>query len=65
MFEQIEDGFDEIVECSEPIPSTIDFYSSRLAGEPRAKCRECGFVSAYWECACDLEHNCDEFQLTF
>lgn len=55
----------EIVECAEPAPSTIEFYSSTFTGEPRAKCTECGFMSAYWECGCDLEHNCDEFQLPF
>jgi len=43
-------------EC-EP-PATIEFYSAHLTGEGRARCTACNFVSAYWECGCELEHDC-------
>lgn len=46
-------------EC--PTPKKIEFYSSWMTNEPRAKCKKCTFVSAYWECGCDLTHNCKEY----
>lgn len=42
-------------------PKNIDFYSAWFTGEGRAKCTKCNFVSAYWECACDLSHSCKDY----
>jgi hypothetical protein len=39
---------------------TMIYGRSRLAGTPSASCEECDFVSVYWECEEDLEHNCVE-----
>lgn len=45
-----------------PTPKGIEFYQSRMTGEPRARCNKCEFVSAYWECGCDLLHDCKEWK---
>lgn len=50
----------ELEECTEPAPETIEFYRTTFTGEGRARCTECEFVSAYWECACELYHDCEE-----
>ena len=41
------------------LPRTIRFFSAWLTGESRARCTECNFVSALWECGCDLWHDCE------
>lgn len=48
--------------CDAPAPETIEFYRSHFGGEGRAKCTECNFVSIYWECGHELEHDCDQYQ---
>jgi hypothetical protein len=40
-------------------PKKMRFYSARLTGEFRAECKMCDFVSAYFECGCDLRHDCE------
>lgn len=42
--------------CDEALPEGI--WITRGFGT--ANCRYCNFRSAYWECACDLEHDCNE-----
>ena len=49
-------------EC--PTPKKIYFGHARLTGEYRAYCRKCNYVSAYFECGCDLTHNCKDWQYT-
>lgn len=44
-------------EC-EP-PKNITFGTARWSGEGRAYCKKCDYVSGYWECGCDLEHDCE------
>ena len=46
-------------ECTETVPDTIHIYTARFTGAPIAVCRDCYFTSAYWECAHDLEHDCE------
>jgi len=48
----------EIEECDAPAPEKIEFYYSLFTYEPRAKCTQCPKVFGYWECACELEHEC-------
>lgn len=52
--------FVEEEECGILPPVHVDFYRTTFTGELRARCTECEFVSAYWECACDLYHVCEE-----
>ena len=46
--------------CTMSTPDTIRFYNTTFTSELRATCTECEFVSMYWECNCELEHNCDD-----
>jgi|688.fasta_scaffold1860513_2 DNA-directed RNA polymerase subunit RPC12/RpoP len=48
----------EYCDCGEPIPDGVEFYNTRITGEPRARCSHCDWVSAYWDCPCDLVHEC-------
>lgn len=43
-------------------PKKIEFGNTWFTGNFVAKCKKCNFVSAYWECGCELEHDCDEYQ---
>lgn len=44
-------------EMCEP-PEKIIFGEALWTGERRAYCKNCDIVFAYWECSCDLEHDC-------
>jgi len=44
--------------CTEPLPDGMLIYRSRLAGNPTALCMRCDYSCGYWECACDLVHDC-------
>lgn len=46
-------------EC--PTPKNIEFGLSWFTAEPRARCKKCDFVSAYWECGCELQHACKDY----
>lgn len=46
--------------CQEDYPDTFTFYTTRMAGNPVAQCLKCDYKAAYWECACDLIHDCEE-----
>lgn len=48
--------------CDNPAPKSIEFYSSRFGGNSCARCTKCQFVAVYWECGCELEHDCAEYQ---
>jgi len=45
--------------CTEPLPDGMRTYRTRLAGNLVAACERCDYVCAYWECACDLAHDCE------
>lgn len=49
-------------ECQEPAPKTISFYNARFTGGAVAQCSNCRFTSVFWECNCELEHDCDEYK---
>lgn len=55
----ISDVFD--YECCEnpELPSGVSVGFSRISGAYVAKCSKCSFVCAYWECACELVHDCE------
>lgn len=46
-------------EC-EPMPKGMTIYNARITGQPLAECANCSYKCAYGECACDLEHDCEE-----
>jgi hypothetical protein len=48
--------------CQELVPAKIRIYSAHFTGATVAECKRCNFLSAYFECACDLEHNCNEYK---
>lgn len=39
-------------------PDTIATGVFGWAGDYIAKCSQCSYVCAYWECACELDHDC-------
>lgn len=41
------------------MPRSIVKGYSHLGGNLIASCSRCSFVSAYWECGCDLVHVCE------
>ena len=43
----------------EPVPAGVVFYEARFSGGFCARCETCGHVWAYWDCACELVHDCD------
>lgn len=45
-------------DCTEPLPKKIKTGFSHFGGSYIASCTKCEFKSAYWECACDLIHDC-------
>lgn len=45
--------------CTEPVPDGVRIYRSRMAGNLVATCDKCGHLWGYWECACDLTHDCE------
>jgi hypothetical protein len=48
--------------CNEPAPESIRFYSAHFGGHGVAECTLCNFKSVSWDCACSLEHDCNEYQ---
>ena len=45
--------------CAEPMPEGISIHRTILAGNLVATCKHCDYVCAYWECACELVHDCE------
>ena len=48
--------------CTEPLPEKISTYHARITGHYLASCIFCDFLSVFWECACDLEHDCGDYK---
>jgi hypothetical protein len=46
--------------CDSVAPKKIRFGFSQFGGSYNAYCDKCSFVCAYWDCACELEHDCKE-----
>lgn len=40
------------------MPNGVRGYTSRLGGNYVATCDTCGHVWAYWDCVCELDHEC-------
>jgi hypothetical protein len=40
----------------------ITFTSGYLSGQPVAACKKCQYKCVYWECNCDLRHDCKEWR---
>jgi hypothetical protein len=38
------------------------FYSAHFGGHGVASCKNCTFTAVYFECGCDLLHNCNEYK---
>lgn len=39
--------------------ANVSLSTARLSGGLVATCSACAFVCAYWECACELVHECE------
>lgn len=48
--------------CDNPMPKNMSAYYAHLSGAYVASCDNCKYVSAYWECACELMHDCEEYR---
>jgi hypothetical protein len=62
-----EEGFpDTCSECAheaecEPLKK-ITFTNGYWSREPMATCKKCNYKSVYWECNCDLRHDCKDWR---
>lgn len=50
-------------ECQEPMPETISVREATFTGGAVAECSDCLYRCVYWECPCDLIHDCEDFPL--
>lgn len=44
--------------CDAPIPDGMTVTVSRITGDVSAVCDRCGWRCFYWDCGCDLAHDC-------
>jgi len=44
--------------CDSGVPNGMRVYNSRIGGNLVAECATCTTVWGYWECACELVHEC-------
>lgn len=47
--------------CEAELRAGITISNAWITGQPVAECAGCKFTAVYWECACDLEHECEEY----
>ena len=40
------------------MPASVTVSLARLSGAPIASCQGCGMRWGYWECGCELVHDC-------
>jgi hypothetical protein len=55
-------GKDKVMEdycCNRGVPIYMTVYRSHMAGNLAAKCERCTTIWGYWECACELAHDCE------
>lgn len=45
--------------CGAKYPKKVEIGFSHFSGMYRATCKKCSYVNVYWECACELEHDCE------
>lgn len=43
-------------------PKSISTGHSRITGDYTASCNRCAYRCAYWECACELAHDCKDYK---
>lgn len=49
-------------ECCDAQPTTVmTYHHSQFGGAFNAYCNSCSFVCSYWECACELIHDCEAY----
>lgn len=47
--------------CETELPAPLYYASAHFTGAGVVKCRECDYLCASWECACDFpDHECDD-----
>lgn len=59
---EVLDDFGNVIEvcCDNPvIPKGIQTGYARLSGAYVATCDNCDYVCAYWDCPCELAHDCE------
>ena len=49
---------DEVCCDEEQLPAGVSVGQAWLTGAFVATCASCSFVSAYFDCACELAHDC-------
>ena len=40
------------------LPSDVTITGSHFAGTPVATCDACDYRCVYWDCVCELDHEC-------
>lgn len=55
-------NIEALEECTEPLPANMHVYSARFGGHAVASCLDCQYLTVYWECACELEHDCKNYR---
>lgn len=53
------DEVDEVC-CDAKLPKKVN-VGFRTFGGYTATCSNCSFVCGYWECSCELEHDCEDY----
>lgn len=46
--------------CKSVLPDGVKVGFSHFGGAYLATCERCSFKCAYWDCACELRHDCAE-----
>ena len=44
--------------CDSKTPNGMTIYHSHFGGNLVAECNSCTTIWGYWECACELVHDC-------
>ena len=45
--------------CEADLPNGVSVGKAWLTGQFVATCAHSGFVCAYWDCPCELSHDCE------
>jgi len=45
--------------CDTELQYSVKIHTAHLGGHAVATCSECDFTCVYWDCACDLVHECE------
>jgi hypothetical protein len=41
------------------VPAGVCVVLTQWTGGPVARCQGCGFMCGYWDCVCELSHDCE------